>query len=164
MDRLLALRRLQEERAEAEVSKQRRLHQVYSNALRASEERSAAALRELHSGLQAGDRAAAISAEMALAFGPLEQRGLQYQLSHLEPIVEAATMGWRNARTCRMQIEALSDAAETRSRKERELREQKALDDWILSDRDRSEHENFQREDIPQRRVAGMTRAVSTSE
>jgi flagellar export protein FliJ len=158
--RLLALRTMEEECAEAEVSRRRGLRQACLNQLRASEERSANALRQLYSALHSGDRDVAISAEMALTFGPLERNALERQLSHLNPIVEAATTVWRNARICRMQIQSLADAAEARHQKTMEVREQKALDGWFLSAQlRRSEDENFQSKQESESPMAGTPRA-----
>jgi flagellar export protein FliJ len=158
--RLLALRTMEEECAEAEVSSRRRLRKACLDQLQASEERSANALQQLYSALHSGDQDIAISAEMALTFGPLERNALERQLSHLNPIVEAATTVWRNARICRMQIQSLADAAEARDQKAMEVREQKALDGWFLSAQvRRGEDEKFQSKQESRLQIAGTPRA-----
>lgn len=160
MKRLLSLRTVEEERAEAEVSRQRRLRQLCLDRLQASEQRSAAALRTLFAALHSGDREAAISAEMALAFGPLERHGLVRQIMHLNPIVEEAASAWRSARICRLQIQTIADAAETRLQREKEISEQKALDARFLSDQiQRNSNESFQRMDDSATGISGPARA-----
>ena len=88
INRLLALRVMEEQREETELRRQRQLRQVCFDALQASEARKAAALRVLHTALDTGDRAEAISAEMALACAPLERHTLRWQLAQLDVLVE----------------------------------------------------------------------------
>jgi hypothetical protein len=76
MKRLLALRAIEEEREETELRRQRQLRQTCVDALQASHERKMVALRALHQALHSDDRPEALSAEMALACGPLERRTL----------------------------------------------------------------------------------------
>ena len=160
LERILALRTLEEERAEAEMSRKRRLQQLRLNELRASKERSAAALRMLHAALSSSDRPSAIAAEMAMAFGPLERNVLQRQITQLNPIVEAAAIAWRSARMCRLQIQTLADSAEVRLQQEREVEERKALDAWFLSDKVRRDaNENLQRKLPVTTETAGTARA-----
>lgn len=150
MKRLLFLRAMEEERAEAEVGKQRRLMQACLDALEASAARKQSALCALHRALELGDRSEAISAEMVLACGPLERQNLQRRLAHLERNVESATAAWRTSRVRRMQIKTLMEAEQSRLRREALVKEQKALDAWFLSsraDRLRCEDENFPREE-----------------
>jgi flagellar biosynthesis chaperone FliJ len=162
---LLALRTVEEEQAEAEASRQRRIRQLCLDAMRASEERSADALRALHTALHSGDRTAAISAEMALAFGPLERNVLKRQISHFNPIVDAATNAWRNARICRMQMETLARATEAKLERETMLAEQKERDMWFLAGRaQRVSNESFQREEELRADDTGNPRAGSSQE
>lgn len=164
MKQLLALRILEEERVEAELSKQRRLRQICLNELRASEERSAAALRALYIALEAGDQPTAVSAEMAIAIEPLERSRLHRELTRLNPIVEAATSAWHNGRMCREQIETLANAAATKLQREMELRQQKSLDGWFLANLiRRNTDESFQRKACPAPAAAGTVGAKRNS-
>jgi flagellar biosynthesis chaperone FliJ len=150
MKRLLALRVMEEQREQTELRRQRQLRQLCLEALEASEARKAAALRVLHTALDTGDRAEAISAEMALACGPLERHALQRRLAQLDLLIEKASAAWQSSRVRRLQIETLVDAQEARSRREAQSREQKTIDGWFLTSRFESlaarSHENFQRE------------------
>jgi flagellar export protein FliJ len=149
MKRLLSLRGMEEERAEAELGKQRRLMRACLDALEASAARKQIALRALHYALEMGDRSEAILTEMVLACGPLERQVLQRRLAHLERNVESATAAWQVSRVRRMQVKTLIDAEESRLRREALAQEQKRLDAWFLSsrsDRLRCEDENFPRE------------------
>jgi flagellar export protein FliJ len=168
MKRLLALRVIEEEREETELRKQRQLLQTCLDALNASEARQALALRALHTALDSGDRAAAISAEMALACGPMERHRLQRRLAQLEVTVEVATAAWRGSRVRRLQMETIVDTAETNLRKERQTREQKRLDGWFLSSRPQrfaaSPDESSQRETQYPAKRDGTVRADSVHE
>jgi flagellar biosynthesis chaperone FliJ len=135
MKRLLALRSLQEGHDEAQLRRQRQLRQACVDALNASAARKALASRALHTALDAGDRAEAISAEMALACDPMERRTLQRRLVQLDAMVEMASAVWQGSRMRRLQMETLVETAEATLRKETQLREQKTLDGWFLSSR-----------------------------
>jgi hypothetical protein len=135
MKRLLALRLLEEEREEAELRRQRQLRQACLEALLASEARKTLASRTLHAALEIGDRTGAISAEMALACGPMERRLLRQRLAQHDALVEAAEAAWRDTRVHRMQMDSLVTAAEMSQRKDLVLREQKSLDGWFLTSR-----------------------------
>jgi flagellar export protein FliJ len=164
MKRLLALRAMEEERAEAELGKQRRLMQACLDALEASAVRRRSALCALHRALDMGDRSEAISAEMVLACGPLEWQILQQRLVHLERNVESATAEWQASRVRRMQVYTLMEAEESRLRREALVKEQKGLDAWFLSsrlDRLRCEDENFPREQQLSTECCGTARAES---
>lgn len=167
MKRLLALRAVEEERAEAEIQKQRQLRQSCVDELRASEEARAGALWALHAALHMGDRTSSIAAEMTLSFGPLRRRILQRRLTHLEAMVETATMAWQHSRLRRLQIQTLMDAAAARLQQELKDQEQKELDTWFLSREplpNQREYENFQRELAAPIGTDGMARAKSPQE
>jgi flagellar export protein FliJ len=168
MKRVLALRVIEEEREETELRRQRQLRQACLNALEASEARKGLASRALHAALDSGDRAEAISAEMALACGPLERHALQRRLAQLDAMVEWASAAWQSSRVRRLQMETLVNAAETRSRREAQIREQKAIDGWFLSSRpERSaarSDENSQREVLGLPEGNGTMRAVHVDE
>jgi flagellar export protein FliJ len=168
MKRLLALRVIEEEREETELRRQRQLRQACLNALEAAEARKALASRALHTALDSGDRAEAISAEMALACGPLERHALQRRLAQLDAMVEWASAAWQSSRVRRLQMETLLNAAETRSRREVQIREQKAIDGWFLSSRAErlAAHpdENSQREVLDSQGGNGTVRAVHVDE
>jgi hypothetical protein len=104
----------------------------------------------LHAGLDSGDRTEAISAEMALACGPMERRILQQRLTQLDAMVAVATDAWRASRMRRLQIETLVETAETRERRKMLTREQKMMDRWFLSSQPQRLRtrvdESFQRE------------------
>jgi flagellar biosynthesis chaperone FliJ len=166
IERLLALRILEEERAEAEIRKQRHLRQNCLDELTASEEASAVHLRALYAALHAGDRTGSIAAELALSFGPLQRRSLLRRLMNLEAMVETATMAWQHSRLCRLQVQTLAEVAATRLQQELEVRERKALDAWFLSRdpqglRREDEYENFQREPAIPNHTDGIVRAES---
>jgi flagellar export protein FliJ len=148
--KLLALRSIEEGRAETELAKQRQLKQTCLDALQAHQTRKHVASRALHHALATGDRSEAISAEMALAYDPLERRILQRQLAQLERSVESATTVWQHSRVRRLQIETVLETEDARRRREAQLREQKSLDSWFLSSqsirRTVQADENFQRE------------------
>jgi len=150
MKRLLALRVMEEQREQTQLRMQRQLREVCLEALEASEARKVAALRVLHTALEIGDRAEAISAEMALACGPLERHALQRRLAQLDSMIEKASAAWQSSRVRRLQIETIVDAEGARSRREAQSREQKTIDGWFLTSRAESlaarSHENFQRE------------------
>jgi flagellar biosynthesis chaperone FliJ len=161
INRLLALRVMEEQREETELRRQRQLRQVCFDALQASEARKAAALRVLHTALDTGDRAEAISAEMALACAPLERHTLRWQLAQLDVLVEEASAAWQGSRVRRLQIETLANAADARLRREVLSREQKTMDGWFLTSRSKGpaahSDESSQREvlRLPQRDGTG---------
>lgn len=165
MKRLLALRLIEEEREEAELRRQRQLRQACRDALAANETRKAVASRALHDALNSGDRAGAISAEMALACGPMERRILQLRLTQLDTAVAIATATWRVSRTRRLQMETLVGAAETQERRKTVTREQKMMDRWFLSSQPQRlrthADESFQREQPALEPDDGRTRAES---
>ena len=166
--RLLALRVIEEEREETELRKQRQMKQICLDALLACEARKSVALRALHLALDEGDRAAAISAEMALACGPMERHFLQRRLTQLDAMVEAAAAAWQSSRVRRLQMETLVETAESHLRKEAQTREQKRLDAWFLSSRPQrlatGSHENSQREAPHPAERDGIARADSVLE
>jgi flagellar biosynthesis chaperone FliJ len=165
MKRLLALRLIEEEREEAELRRLRQLRQVCLEALEANELRKAVASRALHAALDSGDRTEAISAEMALACGPMERHILQQRLTQLDATVAIATGTWRTSRTRRLQMEALVETAETHERKKTLTREQKMMDRWFLSSQPRrlrtGVDESFQREQVVPAEHGGTMRAKS---
>jgi flagellar biosynthesis chaperone FliJ len=165
MKRLLALRLIEEEREEAELRRQRQLRQACQEALAANETRKAIASRALHMALNSGDRAGAISAEMALACGPMEHRILQQRLTQLDTAVAMATAAWRVSRTRRLQMETLVSAAETEERRTFLTREQKMMDRWFLSSQPQRlrtlADESFQREQPVLEEHGGTARAKS---
>jgi flagellar export protein FliJ len=165
MKRLLALRLMEEERVETELRRQRHLRQACVDALEANEARKAAASRALHAALDSGDRAEAISAEMALACGPMERRILQPRLLQLDARVAIATAAWQASRTRRLQMETLVEAAETQERRKALTREQKMMDRWFLSSRPQpiaeQTDESFQREQPALAEHGGTMRAKS---
>jgi flagellar export protein FliJ len=168
MKRLLALRVIEEEREETDLRKQRQIRQTCLDALLACEARKSMALRSLHLALDSGDRTAAISAEMALACGPMERHILQRRLTQLDAMVEAATAAWQRSRVRRLQMETLVQTAENHLRKETQTREQKRLDAWFLSSRLQrpadGSHENSQREEPHPAEQDGIARADSVFE
>ncbi len=133
--KLLTLRAMEEGRAETELAKQRQLRQACLDALHAHQATQHDASRALHHALAIGDRSEAISAEMALAYGPLERRILQTQLGQLERSVESAATAWQHSRVRRLQIETVLETEDARRRRESQIREQKTLDAWFLSSR-----------------------------
>ena len=165
MKRLLALRLMEEEREEAELRRQRQLRQACLDVLEANQARKAVASRALHAALDSGDRTEAISAEMALACGPMERRILQQRLTQLDAAVAAATGTWRASRTRRLQMETLVETAVTHERKEALTREQKVMDRWFLSSQPQRRrtriHESFQREQAVLAEHGGTTSAKS---
>lgn len=168
MKRLLALRTLEEEREETELRKQRQTRQGCFDALKASEARNSLALHALHMALDSGDRAAAISAEMALACGPMERHILQRRLTQLDAMVEVATAAWQSSRVRRLQMETLVQRAESHLRREAQTREQKGLDGWFLSSRPKrlaaERDENSQRQAPHSTERNGIARAHSVLE
>jgi flagellar biosynthesis chaperone FliJ len=168
MKRLLALRALEEEREETELRKQRQTRQACLDALKASEARKSLALQALHVALDSGDRSAAISAEMALACGPMEHHILQRRLMQLDAMVEAATAAWQSSRVRRLQMETLVQKAESHLRREAQTREQKRLDGWFLSSRPQrlaaERDESSQREVLHSAEQIGTARADSVLE
>jgi flagellar export protein FliJ len=165
MKRLLALRLMEEEREETELRRQRQLRQACVDALEANEARKAMASRVLHGALDSGDRAEAISAEMALACGPMERRILQPRLLQLDATVAIATAAWQASRMRRLQMETLVEAAETEERRKTLTREQKMMDRWFLSSRPQpiaeQTDESFQREQPALAECSGTRRAKS---
>jgi flagellar export protein FliJ len=168
MKRLLALRLIEEEREEAELRKQRQLRQACLDALGASKERKALASHALHAALDSGDRTEAISAEMALACGPLERRSLRRRLEQLDGMVERTSAAWQASRVRRLQMETLVEATANRIRKEAETRQQKTLDGWFLSSQPKCSpillHENSQREVLCSAERHGTMRADNDPE
>jgi flagellar export protein FliJ len=168
MKRLLALRVIEEGREETELRKQRQLRQMCLDALKASEARKALASRALHAALDSGDRAAAISAEMALACDPMERHILQRRLTLLDVMVEGATATWQASRVRRLQMETVVETAQASIRKETQMREQKTLDGWFLLSWPQRfaarSHENSQREMLRPAERDGMARADSVPE
>ena len=165
MKRLLALRLIEEEREEAELRRLRQLRQACLDALEVNEARRAIASRALHAGLDSGDRTEAVSAEMALACGPMERLILRQRLTQLDAAVATATGTWRASRTRRLQMESLVETAVTHERKEVLTREQKMMDRWFLSSQPRrlrtDVDESFQREQVVPAERGGTMRAKS---
>jgi hypothetical protein len=165
MKRLLALRLIEEEREEAELRRQRQWRQMCLDALEANDERKAIASRALHTALDSGDRSEAISAEMALACGPMERRILQRRLTQLDAMVAIATGTWRASRTRRLQMEALVETAETREHRKTLTGEQKMMDQWFLFSQPQRLQtrvdESFQREQVVLAEHGGTTSAES---
>jgi flagellar export protein FliJ len=165
MKRLLALRLIEEEHVETELRRQRQLRQACVDALEANEARKAVASRALHAALDSGDRAEAISAEMALACGPMARRILQPCLLQLDATVAIVTAAWQASRTRRLQMETLVEAAESEERRKMLTREQKMMDRWFLSSRPQpiaeQTDESFQREQPALAECSGTTRAKS---
>jgi flagellar export protein FliJ len=168
MTKLLTLRAIEEGRAETELAKQRQLRQACLDALHAHQARKHVASRALHHALAIGDRSEAISAEMALAYGPLERRILQRQLAQLERSVESAAAVWQHSRVRRLQIETVLETEDARRRREAQIREQKTLDAWFLSSRPVrrtvNADENSQRKPGNGTRHDGTVRATSIEE
>ncbi len=168
MKKLLTLRAIEEGRAETELAKQRQLRQACLDALHAYQSRKHVASRALYHALAMGDRPEAISAEMALAYGPLEPRILQGQLAQLERSVGSAAAAWQHSRVERRQIETVLERDQARDRREAHIREQKTLDAWFLSSGPvrRTVHadENSQREPRNGARHDGTVRATSNEE
>jgi flagellar export protein FliJ len=168
MKKLLALRSIEEGTAETELAKQRRLRQICLDELEAHLARKHVASCALHHALTKGDRTEAISAEMALACGPLERRILQRQLAHLERSVESATAAWQHSRIRRLQVETVLEAEGARRKRDSQLREQKALDAWFLCSRSIrcsvQANESFQRELRPLTEDDGTARATCNEE
>jgi flagellar biosynthesis chaperone FliJ len=168
MKKLLTLRAVEEGRAETELAKQRQLRQACLDALHAHQDRKHLASRALHHALAIGDRSEAISAEMALAYGPLELRILQAQLAQLERSVESAATAWQHSRMRRLQIETVLETEEARRKREAQIREQKKLDAWFLSSRlvlrTVNADENSQREPGNGTGHDGTVRATSIEE
>lgn len=168
LKKLLTLRAIEEARAETELAKQRQLRQACLDALHAHQTRKHVASRALHRALEIGDRSEAISAEMALAYGPLERRILQRQLAQLERGVGSAATAWQHSRVRRLQIETVLETEDAKRRREAQIREQKALDTWFLCSHPvlRTVHgdENFHREPGNCTRHDGTVRATSTEE
>jgi hypothetical protein len=165
MKRLLALRLMEEEREETELRRQRQLRQACVDALEANEARKALASRALHAALDSGDRVEAISAEMALACGPMERRILQPRLLQLDATLAIVTAAWQASRTRRLQMETLVEAAESQESRKTLIREQKMMDRWFLSSRPQpiaeQTDESFQRERPALAECSGTTRAKS---
>jgi hypothetical protein len=130
MKRILALRRLEEEREEAVVLRQQLLRDASLRALTVIEQEKVLASRALHQALLAGERRDALSAEMVLACWPIRQHALEQDLAKRESELERVTQSCAEARLRRRQTEtafAWITQAEDRTNA---LREQKALDDW----------------------------------
>ena len=162
MKKLLTLRAIEEGRAETELAKQRHLRQTCLDALHAQQVRKHVASRALNHALAGGDRTEAISAEMALAYGPLQRGFLQRRLAQLERSVEFATATWRRSRVERQQMETVLETEDARRRHEAERREQKVLDAWFLRAVDTDEI--FQRKPGNGARPDGTVRATSIEE
>jgi hypothetical protein len=150
--RIVALRRLEEEREEAAVLHHRQLRDSSLQALQVIEQDKALASGALHQALLAGERGDAISAEMALACWPIRQHALEQALARREGQLELAVHTCAEARLRRRQAEtAFASIARDESKRD-QLREQKVLDDWSARNRpmplwSAMEDESFQRED-----------------
>jgi flagellar biosynthesis chaperone FliJ len=165
MRNLLKLRRLEEERAEAELRKHRQSRDSCYAAIQSCEMRAAEGLRSLHAALECGDRAEALSAEMELAWVPLERRSLQRHMLQLDALIDLAAISWQDSRVRRLQVETIGINKDTQWRKETQVCEQKAMDSWFLSSQLRrsseEQDESFQR--MPEGPTAqdGKRRAMS---
>jgi hypothetical protein len=153
MKRIVALRRLEEERGEAAVLRQRQLRDASLRARKAIEQEKALASGALYGALLAGERSDAISAEMALACWPLRQYALEQELERRESLLELALQSYTEARLRRRQAETALEWIKQAERERNGLREQKALDDWAVRRRlmlqpwSATEDESFQRQD-----------------
>jgi hypothetical protein len=132
MKRIVALRRLEEEREEAAVLRQRQLRDASLRARKAIEEEKALASGALYGALVAGDRSDAISAEMALACWPLRQYALEQELARRESLLELALQSYTETQLRRRQAETALEWMKQAERERNGLREQKALDDWAV--------------------------------
>jgi hypothetical protein len=153
MKRIVALRRLEEERQEMPVLHQRQLRDASLRARKAIERDKALASGALYGALVAGDRSDAISAEMALACWPLRQYALEQELARRESLLELALQSYTEARLRRRQAETALEWIKQAERERNGLREQKALDDWAVRRRlmlqpwSATEDESSQRQD-----------------
>jgi hypothetical protein len=135
MKRIVALRRLEEEREEEAVLRHRQLRDASLRALKAIDEEKVLASRALHRALLAGERGDAISAEMALACWPIRQHALEQELARRESQLELAAQSYAAARLrCRQAETAFAWITQAEC-KRNGLREQKALDDWVINSR-----------------------------
>ena len=153
LGRLLALRLLEEERAEARLRTERALQQTCADALQSFEQQARLASWRLHEALDAGDRTIAITAEMELAFTPLRGAALRKRMTQLNSRVDVATVAWRESRTHRLQIESVVASVKEHRQKEIVVREQKTMDGWFLMRKNSyrapasgAKDESFQRE------------------
>src|SRR5579859_3523177 len=133
--RIVALRRLEEEREEVAVLLYGQLRDASLRALKAIEQQKVLASRALHGALLAGERGDAISAEMALACWPIRQHALKQELASRESQLELAMQSYTEARLRRRQAEtALEWITEAECRRNAS-REQKTLDDQAVRSR-----------------------------
>jgi hypothetical protein len=153
MKRIVALRRLEEERGEAAVLRQRQLRDASLRARKAIEQEKALASGALYGALLAGERSDAISAEMALACWPLRQYALEQELARRESLLELALQSYTEVRLRRRQAETALEWSKQAEGGRNGLREQKALDDWAVRRRpmlqpwSTTEDESSQRQD-----------------
>jgi hypothetical protein len=151
--RIVALRRLEEEREETAVLHHRQLRDASLRALKVTEQEKALASGALHQALLTGERGDAISAEMALACWPIRQHALEQELARRESQLELATQSCSEARLRRRQAETAFEWITHAEYRRNRLREQKALDDWSVRSRpmlppwSAMKDENFQRQD-----------------
>jgi hypothetical protein len=132
MKRIVALRRLEQEREEAAVLRQRQLRDASLRARKAIEEEKALVSGALYGALVAGDRSDAISAEMALACWPLRQYAVEQELARREGLLELALQSYTETQLRRRQAETALEWMKQAERERNGLREQKALDDWAV--------------------------------
>ena len=164
--RIVALRRLEEEREEATVLRQRQLRDASLRTLQAIEQEKVLASRAHHGALLAGERCDAISAEMTLACWPIRQHALEQELALRESQLELAMQWYTQARLRRRQAETTLEWITEAECRRNALREQKALDDQAVRSRpmlepwSAMEDESFQRHHHISPTSDGTDRAV----
>ena len=152
--RLFALRRLQEERVEAQLRARRREYEAVLLAAEQCRLETRETARALVTALEAGQHEYEVAAGIHLKLIPLRERMLAQQLLHAETLVRESAQEWQRARRERMQAESVMSEQERRAREEAAAKEQKSIDGWFLMRRQgrepkeaqsSAEHESSQR-------------------
>lgn len=168
LTRLFALRRLQEERLEAELRAERQQREAYLAAAERSQMETKTIAQELFTALVAGERDYVVAAGIGGALGPLRQRLIEQRLLTAEALVGEAKQRWHEARVERLQVESVLAGQQRRERTEREAKEQKSMDGWFLTRRAMADEERADAVDESSQRLQqaggpldGMTSAWS---
>ncbi len=161
LNRVHALRRLQEERVEAEL---RAVHQQQQLCVTAAgrcrlETRDAA--QAMFAALEAGQCESLVAASVSRALGSLRQGVIAQQLIQTNASVDDDALRWQAARVARRQLESVLAAEQRRVRLEAETKEQKRMDGWFLMCRPIVETEQGPSDDESSQRLPAAFASVN---
>lgn len=133
LHRILALRKLEQEREEAALLLERQRRQKCLAAIARVEQEGRTAVQSQLEGLQSGDVSQTLSSEMVLAYSSWKNMQLGRAMQRHEEAVAHAMRAWQRARREKLQVETAWQESRRRDEEEAVRREQKLANDWYLS-------------------------------